>query len=64
MSDSLLMLPEAPPPRILYQSLLGPLMFNSWTEYREWKTEKWWKKLFGITKYNKRIDTDYKNRLK
>ena len=49
--------PPPPPCRVVVDyGPFGSLYFNSKDEMKEYFAESWWRKLFCITKYHKRID--------
>lgn len=49
-------MPAMPPCRVSYESIGGQLMFSSQAELDKWKAEPFWKKLLGLTEYDKRLN--------
>lgn len=52
--------PTPPENRIELTTIFGPLRFASMAECREYLSEPFWRKLFGNTKFHKRLNAEFK----
>lgn len=48
-------MPVMPPCRVGYQAFGGELMFSSQEELDRWLAEPLWKRVLGLTQYDKRL---------
>ena len=48
--------PVFPPSRVAYETLAGTLWFDSQEELDQWKAEPFWRRMLGLTAYNRRLD--------
>lgn len=55
MDRNLPPLPTPPPCRVEYESIFGSLFFQSMEELEQWRAEPLWRRMFGLTAYDRRM---------
>lgn len=49
--------PKMPEPRIMFETPLGCLWFDSQAELDAWRAEPFWRRMMGLTAYDRKIGT-------